>query len=165
MAITSTSLVDPTAAIACLCHSYGDWVTAKTIPAAATFCVPPMGAPVRPTGADTMPRWQLERVLTSELGAKWQDKLQDFDFTPMAAASIGQVRGDFNDCVGDFALLQNGGPCAGKGVPCPLSNIQRNIVPSRGCPVGPVARATQDSTPSKNVLVGVLHSTEFHQAG
>eukprot|EP00850_Spirogloea_muscicola_P002040 SM000007S21000 [mRNA] locus=s7:1479908:1482745:- [translate_table: standard] len=42
-------------------------------------------------GADAMPRRQLEQALTAELGPEWRSKLADFDFVPMAAASIGQV--------------------------------------------------------------------------
>lgn len=42
-------------------------------------------------GADVMPRSQLESVLAKELGAEWQSRLREFDFEPMAAASIGQV--------------------------------------------------------------------------
>lgn len=42
-------------------------------------------------GADVMPRKQLEKVIIAELGPQWRDKLADFDFEPLAAASIGQV--------------------------------------------------------------------------
>lgn len=42
-------------------------------------------------GADIMPRKQLEKVMVAELGADWRSKLADFDFEPLAAASIGQV--------------------------------------------------------------------------
>jgi aarF domain-containing kinase len=42
-------------------------------------------------GADVMPRKQLERALVSELGADWESRLAHFEWTPLAAASIGQV--------------------------------------------------------------------------
>ncbi|CAI9087230.1 OLC1v1021254C4 [Oldenlandia corymbosa var. corymbosa] len=42
-------------------------------------------------GADVMPRSQLNQVLNAELGPQWSSKLLDFDYEPMAAASIGQV--------------------------------------------------------------------------
>jgi predicted unusual protein kinase regulating ubiquinone biosynthesis (AarF/ABC1/UbiB family) len=42
-------------------------------------------------GADVMPRAQLDRALINELGADWRPRLQEFDYTPIAAASIGQV--------------------------------------------------------------------------
>ena len=41
--------------------------------------------------ADVMPRAQLERTLTAELGEGWETRMQSFDWTPIAAASIGQV--------------------------------------------------------------------------
>jgi len=42
-------------------------------------------------GADVMPRAQLERALLTELGPNWMDALAEFDWQPIAAASIGQV--------------------------------------------------------------------------
>lgn len=41
--------------------------------------------------ADYMPDWQVERVLSSELGSDWEKKFKSFERKPFAAASIGQV--------------------------------------------------------------------------
>ncbi|KAF4509704.1 hypothetical protein G6O67_003847 [Ophiocordyceps sinensis] len=41
--------------------------------------------------ADYMPTWQRDRVLVSNLGENWRDLYSEFEETPMAAASIGQV--------------------------------------------------------------------------
>ena len=41
--------------------------------------------------AQPMPIGQLNAVLSQELGADWDRRFRRFDFTPMAAASIGQV--------------------------------------------------------------------------
>ncbi|KAM6038268.1 LOW QUALITY PROTEIN: atypical kinase COQ8B, mitochondrial [Chlamydotis macqueenii] len=41
--------------------------------------------------ADFMPRWQSTRVLAEELGPGWRERMADFEETPFAAASIGQV--------------------------------------------------------------------------
>ena len=41
--------------------------------------------------ADVMPRQQLERTLTAELGEGWEARMKAFDWAPIAAASIGQV--------------------------------------------------------------------------
>ncbi|XP_033207641.1 atypical kinase COQ8B, mitochondrial [Belonocnema kinseyi] len=53
--------------------------------------------------ADFMPKWQVEKVLASELGHDWRSKLSTFDEKPFAAASIGQVH---------HATLLNGEPVA-----------------------------------------------------
>ncbi|GBF99518.1 aarF domain-containing kinase [Raphidocelis subcapitata] len=42
-------------------------------------------------GADVMPRAQLEGQLRSQLGRDWAAKIEDFEWAPRAAASIGQV--------------------------------------------------------------------------
>lgn len=41
--------------------------------------------------ADFMPQWQVEQVLSSELGDDWRSKFAEFTTKPFAAASIGQV--------------------------------------------------------------------------
>lgn len=41
--------------------------------------------------ADIMPRHQLLKVLETELGKQWSERVVNFDWNPIAAASIGQV--------------------------------------------------------------------------
>jgi aarF domain-containing kinase len=41
--------------------------------------------------ADYMPAWQRDRVLAANLGTDWRDLFGEFEETPIAAASIGQV--------------------------------------------------------------------------
>ncbi|XP_041566091.1 atypical kinase COQ8B, mitochondrial [Drosophila elegans] len=41
--------------------------------------------------ADYMPDWQVERVMNTQLGADWRQRLSHFEAKPFAAASIGQV--------------------------------------------------------------------------
>ncbi|KAK2197056.1 bifunctional ABC1 atypical kinase-like domain/Protein kinase-like domain superfamily/ADCK3-like domain/Protein kinase domain [Babesia duncani] len=41
--------------------------------------------------ADIMPRWQVEDVMSRELGKDWIHKFKSFDFNPIASASLGQV--------------------------------------------------------------------------
>jgi len=40
---------------------------------------------------DTMPLTQIRRVMGREYGKGWEERFIDFDYTPIAAASIGQV--------------------------------------------------------------------------
>lgn len=41
--------------------------------------------------ADYMPDWQVERVMNTQLGSDWRQRLSSFEDKPFAAASIGQV--------------------------------------------------------------------------
>lgn len=41
--------------------------------------------------ANYMPDWQLEKVMVAEFGPEWQSLFAEFDRTPVASASIGQV--------------------------------------------------------------------------
>ncbi|KAJ8323374.1 hypothetical protein QVD99_000542 [Batrachochytrium dendrobatidis] len=43
------------------------------------------------SSANYMPTWQLEQVLSKNLGSDWRSKFQSFEDIPLAAASIGQV--------------------------------------------------------------------------
>ncbi|XP_017137999.1 atypical kinase COQ8B, mitochondrial [Drosophila miranda] len=48
--------------------------------------------------ADYMPDWQVERVMNTQLGPGWRQRLSSFEDKPFAAASIGQVhRATLND--------------------------------------------------------------------
>lgn len=41
--------------------------------------------------ADFMPVWQVEKVMSSQLGTDWRTKIQHFEEQPFAAASIGNI--------------------------------------------------------------------------
>ncbi|XP_051174271.1 atypical kinase COQ8B, mitochondrial isoform X1 [Leptopilina boulardi] len=73
--------------------------------------------------ADFMPKWQVEKVLSSELGPDWRSKLSTFEDKPFAAASIGQVH---------HATLLNNQPVAIKiqypGVALGISSDIENLV-------------------------------------
>jgi aarF domain-containing kinase len=51
-------------------------------------------------GADMMPKHQLYAQLGKELGEDWRERLAEFDDTPVAAASIGQVGGSVGGRMG-----------------------------------------------------------------
>lgn len=48
-------------------------------------------------GANPMPAKQLAKVLQDEWGENWQQHFTDFTFSPLAAASIGQVHQAYHD--------------------------------------------------------------------
>jgi len=54
--------------------------------------------------ADTMPLSQIKRVMGREYGKGWQSKFVDFNYEPVAAASIGQVHRVFTEDGRDLAL-------------------------------------------------------------
>ncbi|KAK9382258.1 ABC1 family-domain-containing protein [Kockiozyma suomiensis] len=72
--------------------------------------------------ADYMPRRQMERVMTQDLGPNWRSLFSSFEDLPMAAASIGQVHA---------ATLANGERVAVKvqypGVASSISSDLNNI--------------------------------------
>ena len=53
---------------------------------------------------DTMPLSQIKRVMGREYGKGWQSKFIDFNYEPIAAASIGQVHRVFTEDGRDLAL-------------------------------------------------------------
>ncbi|KAL4717829.1 hypothetical protein ACJJTC_000978 [Scirpophaga incertulas] len=72
--------------------------------------------------ADFMPTWQVEKVMSSQLGVDWRKRLQHFEEKPFAAASIGQVH---------LAVLHNGQevamkvqyPGVAKGINSDIDNL------------------------------------------
>ncbi len=54
--------------------------------------------------ADTMPLSQIKRVMGREYGKGWQNLFIDFNYEPIAAASIGQVHRVFTEDGRDLAL-------------------------------------------------------------
>ncbi|CAK1554605.1 unnamed protein product [Leptosia nina] len=72
--------------------------------------------------ADFMPTWQVEKVMSSQLGPDWRSRVQYFEEKPFAAASIGQVH---------LAILHNGQevamkvqyPGVAKGINSDIDNL------------------------------------------
>lgn len=80
-------------------------------------------------GADIMPRWQLEQTLEQELGPDWKDQFLDFEYAPIAAASIGQVhRAQLKKPTADgetkFVALKVQYPGVKRAIDSDLSNLQ-----------------------------------------
>ncbi|CAH0560194.1 unnamed protein product [Brassicogethes aeneus] len=72
--------------------------------------------------ADFMPDWQVEQMLTQELGYQWRENFLDFENRPFAAASIGQVhRGKTKDGVEVAVKIQY--PGVAKGIESDIENL------------------------------------------
>ncbi|XP_060531781.1 atypical kinase COQ8B, mitochondrial [Cylas formicarius] len=72
--------------------------------------------------ADFMPVWQVEQVMSGELGTDWKENFLEFEQKPFAAASIGQVH---------YGKLKNGAevavkiqyPGVAKGIESDIDNL------------------------------------------
>ncbi|XP_017783817.1 PREDICTED: aarF domain-containing protein kinase 4 [Nicrophorus vespilloides] len=72
--------------------------------------------------ADFMPTWQLVKVLENDLGANWRKKFSEFNETPFAAASIGQVHwGKTHDGTEVAVKIQY--PGVAKGIESDIDNL------------------------------------------
>lgn len=77
--------------------------------------------------ADIMPSSQLSYMLESELGKDWKDKFEEFDMSPIAAASIGQVHKARNKDGMDLAVkIQY--PGVANSIDSDLNNMKRLFV-------------------------------------
>nr|CAI5861035.1 unnamed protein product [Callosobruchus analis] len=72
--------------------------------------------------ADFMPNWQVEQVMSSELGFGWRTYFTEFEERPFAAASIGQVhRGTLID--GRDVAVKIQYPGVAKGIDSDIENL------------------------------------------
>ena len=81
-------------------------------------------------GADIMPARQLSRVLARELGEDWRERIVEFDETPIAAASIGQVhRGKIHDDLGHVVdvVFKIQYPGVARSIKSDLNNLKRLV--------------------------------------
>jgi aarF domain-containing kinase len=85
--------------------------------------------------ADFMPRAQLEKALTNELGQGWRERLAEFDYTPVAAASIGQVHAaTLHD--GRKVMIKVQYPGVAESIQSDVSNLVRLLRLAGGLPKG-----------------------------
>ena len=99
-------------------------------------------------GADVMPRPQLERALLTELGPNWQDSLSEFDWTPMAAASIGQVHRARLKSNGQEVVMKVQYPGVAESINSDVNNLKRlirfvNVLP-KGMYIDETMRAAKE---------------------
>jgi len=98
-------------------------------------------------GADVMPRKQLERALVTELGAGWQSKLSHFEWSPLAAASIGQVHAA-RLADGRHVVMKVQYPGVAESIHSDVNNLKRlirfvNVLP-RGMYIDDTMRAAKE---------------------
>ena len=78
-------------------------------------------------GADAMPRSQLEEQLSANLDDGWMDRLEDFEWEPMAAASIGQVhKAKLREC-GTPVCLKVQYPGVADSISSDVDNLMRLV--------------------------------------
>lgn len=85
--------------------------------------------------ADYMPDWQLNQVMTKELGSDWRRLFADFQDFPIAAASIGQVhKATLPD--GRLVAVKVQYPGVANSISSDLSNLSLLLTASRLLPKG-----------------------------
>lgn len=73
--------------------------------------------------ADFMPVWQMERVMSSELGEDWRNRFSHFESEPFAAASIGQVHAAKLADSGREVAVKIQYPGVAQGIESDISNL------------------------------------------
>lgn len=86
--------------------------------------------------ADYMPKQQTERVIANALGANWQAKFRDFDFVPLASASIGQVHRARLASTNELVAVKVQFPGVADSIRSDLNNLKMIIVASAVLPKG-----------------------------
>ncbi|KAG8532145.1 uncharacterized protein KY384_003785 [Bacidia gigantensis] len=86
--------------------------------------------------ADYMPLSQRNKVLVSNLGAKWRDLFTSFDEKPIAAASIGQVHRAVLASTGQDVAVKIQYPGVASSIDSDLSNLSILLTASRLLPKG-----------------------------
>lgn len=118
-------------------------------------------------GATPMPMLQLASVLEENLGSEWQDQFEQFSFSPIAAASIGQVH---------RAISKEGQPLAIKiqypGVSTSINSDVDNVITllkiSRLLPEGVIAddlveEAKQQLHAEADYQIEAIHLQEYRK--
>ena len=118
-------------------------------------------------GATPMPMLQLASVLEENLGSEWQDQFEQFSFSPIAAASIGQVH---------RAISKEGQPLAIKiqypGVATSIDSDVDNVITllkiSRLLPEGVIAddlveEAKQQLHAEADYQIEAIHLQEYRK--
>lgn len=77
-------------------------------------------------GADVMPISQLAQMIEKQLGSDWKSKVGDFEYTPIGAASIGQVH-KVTLLDGTVAAMKIQYPGVAKSIESDINSVKRLI--------------------------------------
>ena len=86
--------------------------------------------------ADFMPAWQRNKVLVDNLGSDWRELFSEFEDTPLAAASIGQVHTATLKANGAAVVVKIQYPGVANSIASDLSNLSMLLTASRLLPKG-----------------------------
>ncbi|KAI0019647.1 ABC1-domain-containing protein [Xylariomycetidae sp. FL0641] len=95
--------------------------------------------------ADYMPAWQRDRVLTASLGPEWRELFSEFEETPMAAASIGQVHRATLKSSGQEVAVKIQFPGVADSINSDLDNLSMLLTASKMLPKGLYLNKTIDN--------------------
>lgn len=95
--------------------------------------------------ADYMPAWQRDRVLTSNLGPEWRSLFGEFEETPIAAASIGQVHRATLRSTGQKVAVKIQFPGVAESIDSDLDNLAMLLTASKMLPKGLYLNKTIDN--------------------
>lgn len=86
--------------------------------------------------ADFMPAWQRDKVLSANLGSEWREMFSEFEETPLAAASIGQVHAAILKSSDMPVAVKIQYPGVATSISSDLSNLAILLTASRLLPKG-----------------------------
>ncbi|KAI1631408.1 ABC1 family-domain-containing protein [Biscogniauxia mediterranea] len=95
--------------------------------------------------ADYMPAWQRDRVLVANLGTEWRDLFEEFEETPIAAASIGQVHRATLKSNGKKVAVKIQFPGVADSINSDLDNLSMLLTASKMLPKGLYLNKTIDN--------------------
>ncbi|RYP23509.1 hypothetical protein DL765_001023 [Monosporascus sp. GIB2] len=95
--------------------------------------------------ADYMPSWQRDRMLTTSLGPEWRDLFDEFEETPIAAASIGQVHRATLKSTGEKVAVKIQFPGVADSINSDLDNLSMLLTASKMLPKGLYLNKTIDN--------------------
>lgn len=95
--------------------------------------------------ADYMPAWQRDKVLKASLGPEWRELFGEFEETPIAAASIGQVHKATLKSTGEKVAVKIQFPGVADSINSDLDNLSMILTASAVLPKGLYLNKTIDN--------------------